>query len=201
MTSQEGAMLCMAVKTYYPRENLFPNQQSVELWYRQLQDLEYKVVSAALNKWVATNRWSPTIADLRDYSTGITAGEESDWGDGWREVTRAIRYFGYAREDEALASMSELSRAVVKDLGYQKLCTSENEDADRANFRMIYEQRSKRAKEDRVLPDKLKGLIESLGKHDVPQVETKETPRIETKVEDAGTFLGSEPKDWRKIFE
>lgn len=201
MKSQEGATLCMAIKTYYPRENLFPNQQSIELWYRQLSDIDYQVASAALNKWVATNRWSPTIADIREMSSGIVSGEEGDWGSGWQEATKAIRYYGYMREEEAIASMSDITREVVKDLGYQKLCMSESEDADRANFRMLYERKAKKAKEDRVLPDKLKGIIESLGQftpHEL--VEAKEAPQIETKAV-SSDFLGDKPIDWRKILE
>lgn len=201
MKSQEGAMLCMAIKTYYPRENLFPNQQSIELWYRQLSDIPYEVASTALNKWVAANRWSPTIADIREMATGIVSGEEADWGNGWQEATKAIRYYGYMQEGEALASLSEITRAVVQDLGYQKMCMSENEEADRANFRMLYERKAKKAKEDRILPDKLKGIIESLAQVTTPQVEAGEAPQIETHEVPDGRFLGDTPKDWRTIIE
>ena len=66
MTKQEFGKFAMAIKTYYPREtSLLPNNQSMELWFRQLQDLDYKTAERALNKWVSKNKWSPTIAEIR----------------------------------------------------------------------------------------------------------------------------------------
>lgn len=64
MTEQEFAKFAMGLKTYYPRENLLPNRPAMELWYRQLQDLPYEVAETALNKWVSTNKWSPSIAEI-----------------------------------------------------------------------------------------------------------------------------------------
>ena len=43
-------------------------------------------------------------------------------------------------ELEALESMTEETRICVKRIGWQNICMSNNVSADRANFRMIYEQ-------------------------------------------------------------
>ena len=34
MNKQEFSLFTMALKTYYPRENLLPNTQAMELWYQ-----------------------------------------------------------------------------------------------------------------------------------------------------------------------
>jgi hypothetical protein len=57
MTKQEFATFAMALKTYYPREQILPNQQAMELWYRELQDIPMQVAEATLRKWVSTNKW------------------------------------------------------------------------------------------------------------------------------------------------
>ena len=95
MTKQEFAQFVMALKTYYPRETLLPNNQAVELWFRQLSDIPYNVAEIALNQWVATNKWSPSIADIREAANGIQNDEKFDWGEGWEQVQHAIRYYGY----------------------------------------------------------------------------------------------------------
>lgn len=64
MDKKEFATFAMALKTYYPRETLLPNTQAMELWYKQLQNLPLVVAEIALEKWVATNKWSPSISDL-----------------------------------------------------------------------------------------------------------------------------------------
>ena len=82
MNKQEFSLFTMALKTYYPRENLLPNTQAMELWYQQLQDIPYRTAEAALNQWVATNKWSPSIADIRETAAGVASGEVLDWGEG-----------------------------------------------------------------------------------------------------------------------
>ena len=51
--------------------------------------------------------------------------------------------------------LDDITRKCVKRLGFQNLCTSENVIADRANFRMAYEQEQKAEKEIRQLPPAL----------------------------------------------
>lgn len=160
MTEKEFSFIAMALVSYYPKEkNLLSTDEAVELWYFQLKDLDYKVAEAALNKWAATNKWSPTIADIRETAASIAFGELPDWGEAWEQVTLAIRRFGSYRAGDALNSLSPLAKKTVERLGYLQLCASENIAADRANFRMIYEQLAEREKKQAQLPESLKVLI------------------------------------------
>lgn len=139
-----------------------PNEQALELWYKQLQDIPYKVAEVTLNKWVATNKWSPSIADIREQATALTQGEAKEWGDAWQDVLKAISYYGSYREDEALESLDETTRQVVRRLGFRNLCFSEEIQVERANFRMIYEQQLQRDKQEAQLPPRLKALISNM---------------------------------------
>ena len=144
MTEQEFAKLAMAIKTFFPRENILPNSQALELWYRELQDIPANVAEAALRKWVATNKWSPSIAELRETAAEVQNGEIPDWGEGWEQVLTAIRRFGSYREREALDSLDPMTRTCVQRLGFRNICMSENISTDRANFRMMYESLAER---------------------------------------------------------
>lgn len=162
MNKKEFSLLASALRTYYPREKLLPNEQAMELWYNQLQDIPYNVASATLNKWVAIEKWSPSIADIRQLATEMLNGATKDWGDGWEQVEKAIRRYGIYREVEALGDMDELTQQAVKRLGFKNLCLSDNMQADRANFRMIYEQLAERKEKEAVVPEKLKQLINKM---------------------------------------
>jgi len=162
MDKKEFAIFASALQTYYPKENLLPNNEAMELWYRQLQDIPYKVAEIALNKWVATNKWSPTIADIRECSAEITQGELPDWGQGWEQVLRAIRQFGMYRAGEAMASFDELTRQTVERLGFRDICLSENIAQERANFRMIYEQLAERKKKQAQIPQSVLLLMQDM---------------------------------------
>ena len=159
MDKKEFSVFAMALKTYYPKENLLPNEQAMELWFRQLQDIPYKVAEAGLNKWVALNKWSPSIAEIREMASSVTGGDIPDWGEAWEDVCRAISRFGSYRALEALESLSPLARKATDRIGYMNLCMSENQSADRANFRMIYEQLAERERKDALIPQPLKVLI------------------------------------------
>ena len=176
MNKQEFAQFTMALKTYYPRENLLPNNQAMELWFRQLQDIPYKVAEIGLNKWVATNKWSPSIADIREVCASVSEPDVPDWGDAWEEVINAISRFGMYRADDAVESMTPLTAQAVKRIGFVNICTSENASADRANFRIIYEQLAQRKKEDMQIPQVIKDLIGQIKP-------TEERPMIEHKEE------------------
>ena len=172
MTKKEFAMFTMALKTYYPRENLLPNEQAMELWFKQLEDIPYQVAETGLNKWVALNKWSPSIADIREMASEIVNGELPDWGDAWEEVCKAIRCYGSYRALEALESLSPLARKATERMGFTNLCMSENVSADRANFRMIYENLAEREKKDAQLPTGLKTIV--LTMRTDKRIETKE---------------------------
>jgi hypothetical protein len=160
MNKQEFATFSMALKTYYPREQLLPNQQAMELWFNQLKDIDYNVAKIVLNKWVANNKWSPSIAEIREQAVELLNGKEKDWGEAWEDVIRNIRYFGYYRASEGMAAITDdLTRETVKRLGYTNLCLSDNSTVDRANFRMIYESLAQRKKMDKQLPKDLLKLI------------------------------------------
>lgn len=75
---------------------------------------------------------------------------------------KAIGNFGSYREEEALESMSEITRKAVKKLGFRNICLSENSTADRANFRTIYEQMAENEYTAKQIPLNLSKLIESI---------------------------------------
>jgi hypothetical protein len=162
VTKKEFALFVSALKTYYPRENILPNEQAIALWYNQLQDLPYNVAEVVLNKWVATNKWSPSIADIREQVAGLTKGESKTWGEAWDEVIRLVRRYGSYDEGQALASMDEVTRRAVKGVGWKNICFSENISVERANFRMAYEQIAEREKTDAQLPPQLRRLINNM---------------------------------------
>lgn len=166
MDKKEFGLFASALKTYYPKENLLPNQQAMELWYRQLQDIPYQVAELALNKWVSTNKWSPSIAEIREQAATIRCGDKPLWSDGWDATLRAIKRFGSYGQAEAMASLDDITRQTVKRLGYLELCRSENIMADRANFRMIFEQIAERENVARQMPVSLTNLIESVRKEE-----------------------------------
>lgn len=162
MNKQEFSKWVMALKTYYPREQLLPNEAAMELWYQALKDIPMQVAEATLRKWVATNKWSPTIAEIRENAVDVRHGEALDWSDAWAKVQLAIRRYGQYNPKEAMAMLDPVTRETVKRLGFYNLCVSENPMSDRKQFRDTFEIMAKREQMRMQLPLELQDSIRSI---------------------------------------
>lgn len=162
MNREEFKTFAKAMKTFYPREQLLPSLESMEMWYRELADIPYPVAEAALRKYVATNKFSPTIEDIREMAATVENGDKPLWSDGWDQVLRSVRKYGSYRPVEAMESMDEITREAVRRLGYKELCMSENIMAERAQFRMIFEQIVDRRQTNSQISVNLAQLIEGI---------------------------------------
>lgn len=161
MRFDEFKNLVKGMKSVYTSPNFLPDGDAIKIWYQLLQDMSYEQLNVAIQKHMLTNRFPPTIAELREAAVSCTM-ELKDWSDGWEQARQVIRKYGYYQQSEAFASMDDITRKVVKRLGWKELCMSENPMQDRANFRMVYEQEQKRVKERAVLPVGLQSQIEEM---------------------------------------
>lgn len=64
MTRQEFSQLAAAIRTYYPHSNVLPNKAAMELWYAELKDMDYVVVTEVVREHARTVKWAPTIAEI-----------------------------------------------------------------------------------------------------------------------------------------
>lgn len=162
MTFDEFKPLVKGLKSAFSQPNFLPDSDSVKVWYEFLKDLDSKICSVAISKYIMTNKFPPTVADIRELSASVVIGDKPLWSDGWEEVLLAIRRYGSYNEEKALESMSDITKQCVRRLGYQNLCRSEAIEVDRANFRMIFEQIANREHEKKKLPSGMQQLIASI---------------------------------------
>lgn len=178
MNKHDFAVWVSALQTYYPRFNLLPNKEAIELWYTELNDISFETLSAALRKWVNTERWPPSIAEIRALCADITQGKAPDWGEAWRETMRAVGRYGYMQESAAMAALPPLTRKAVSFIGWQDICASESPEILRAQFRQIYESVARREVEDRQLPPALKETIALIGTPSCVSLSAGESKRL-----------------------
>lgn len=161
MNFDEFKRLVKGMKAVYTSQNFLPDAESIKIWYQLLKDMPYEIANVSIQKHMATNKFPPTVAEIRSGAAEIT-DKSHDWSDGWESFRKAVGRFGYYRREEAFASMDEITRKVVKRLGWKELCMSENIMQDRANFRMVYEQEQNRAVERAMLPEGLRKQMDAL---------------------------------------
>lgn len=138
MSKQEFATLVLAMQAMYGDE-FIGTEEAMDVWFALLYDLDYKILSKALQEHMLTNKFKPTVAELREIYADLICPAISDWSEGWEKVSRAIGHYGMYRTEEAMESLDEVTREAVKRLGFQNICLSENIVADRARFAEIYQ--------------------------------------------------------------
>lgn len=168
MTRTETTALLGLLKTAFPRfysdigDKGDMVNETVEMWHLMLSDTEFDIAQVALYKLIATCKFPPSIAEMRECIAAVNHPEIPDPGEAWMEVTSAIRYHGYMRQDEALASLSRYARQAVARIGWRALCHGENEMADRAHFFKVYESIIHRVEQNRLLPTGLQEAITAM---------------------------------------
>ena len=138
VSKQEFATLVLAMQAMYGEE-FIGTEEAMDVWFALLHDLDYQILSKALQKHMLTNKFKPTVAELREIYADLICPVISDWSEGWEKVSKAIGHYGMYRTEEAMESFDEVTREAVKRLGFQNICLSENIVADRARFAEIYQ--------------------------------------------------------------
>ena len=119
----------------------FPSAPFVdELWERVIGDLDYTLVGAAIDRHVATNKWPPTPAEIREAALALVIGETRAGGSAWGDAVKAIKRYGYMRTPGVDFTFDDpLVAETVSAMGWLDLCSSENQVADRARFTELYD--------------------------------------------------------------
>ena len=162
MTRAETAELLTLIAAAWPRFE--PDDARVVLWDELLSDIEFRVAKVALKKLMILNTFPPSVAELRQAVAEVTRPADSriPAPEAWGLAIKAIHEYGYYREAEAMKNLPESVAQVVRWMGYQQLCLSENTDVIRGQFMRMYETQQKRETEQAVLPPGLKQDIARL---------------------------------------
>jgi len=155
-------MKILAVLTQmYPKFEV--NDIKAQIFFELLGDLEYNMLQTAVKKHMLLSEFPPTIAELRKLSVEITnPSMQVTAAEAWGEVERAIRNHGMWDIQKALESMSEQTRKIVKFMGFESICMSENIEVTRGQFLKMYGQVETREKTEALLPENLKEDIKAL---------------------------------------
>ena len=140
MTKNEVKHLLQWATANFPSMQEKDMRPTAALWEKMLGDLPYDVAESAMVKVLATTKFFPTVAEIREAAIAVAQPKGLTAAEAWGEVVQAISRFGQYRPDEAVASLSPSTARVVRLMGFRDLCISENNGVDRAHFLRMYEQ-------------------------------------------------------------
>lgn len=161
MTRDEVKVMMDVLKKSYP--NFYKTEKNlkdvVDIWEMIFKDDSREHVMQAVALYIATEKFPPTIADIREKmvmaeSKGLTADE------AWGQVQSAFSKFGYTRQEEAMEWFHPEVALLVRRLGWTTLCRSEDLMADRAHFIKLWNARSIQNQKNAMLPEGIKKQLE-----------------------------------------
>ena len=124
----------------------------LQFYVMMLSDIPPQILEVAVKKLIMTNKFLPSIAEIRETAYGIkgtisgtAAPDESEAGG---EVFKAIQSVGYYGKPKF---SHEAITAAVDNIGWQDICTTPNEGTNtlRAQFRRAYQLAAQRQKDNR----------------------------------------------------
>ena len=165
MERNEFAILVKAMKSVYSDPKFIADQDAFNVWYELLKDIPYDICQAAIHKYMSTNRFPPTIADIRQFSTEIITPEQMNEGEAWGLVYKAICNSTY----NSKAEFEELPKECQKAVGnpailheWASLDIDEVNTVIQSNFMRSYKVECKRSREYAQLPQQTKEIINKI---------------------------------------
>jgi len=135
----EATKLAAMLKSAFPRQVI--ESDTLALYAAFLSDLDRERGEAAVRTAIATLKFFPSVAELRDLAAR-KAVDLPDETAAWSEVMRAVGSVG--RYGNPAFSHAAIAR-VVAAIGWLTICDSDNVEATRAHFLRLFRDASETA--------------------------------------------------------
>jgi hypothetical protein len=129
-----------------------------QAYYGGLREFPVQPLKVAAMHWAATEKWFPSLSELRQTVFGLCEREEGapTPESAWREAKTLVRCRLF-RDDGGVLTIRDVQAGdcshplvweAIQTIGVRALRVSDNEAADRAHFWRVYEALRGRARED-----------------------------------------------------
>lgn len=162
MTLKEFSILAKAMKAVFTQPTFLPDEYAIQIWYSLLKDIPYEVATNAVHKYIATSRFPPTIADIRELCAGITEPDQENETEAWDIVYKAICNSSYNSETEFEKFPPAIKKAVGSASQLRAWAMDENFNAgvESSNFKKVYRQIQEQEQKEKQMPKSLRMSIE-----------------------------------------
>lgn len=144
----------------FPRDNFIPNEYTFNLWYTALQDIPYPSLNKASTSYIMSNRFPPTIADIRQLAYDLSAQPDELPSAAWNQLLRALREAYAPDSEEVWNQLPDITKKIVG--GYATFRAWGNtelsalESVQRPMFVKRFEEYSQRERKAAAIPQALR---------------------------------------------
>lgn len=194
MTKLETIELFSILVAAYPNFDKFKDPDQVEgmvnMWASLFTDDDSAIVGLAVKKHIMTNKWPPSIAEIRENMADITHPDLIPPDQAWAAVSDLLYTAGEYNRENAHRNMPALIAQTVDAIGWRTLyqmhrgsCGGNKDGLDRVAFMDLYRPAYERARQDACCSTSLIGSINTAKRHltdgGLAQLEAIKTKREE----------------------
>ena len=125
MTKADAAKLVAIVVTAYPNYDKFRDEAAVtatvNLWASMFQSDDGRIVALALNKHIATNKWPPSVAEIRELMLELMHPDLIEPDRAWLAVSDLLHTTGENNHGDLHLQLPPLAARAVEAIGYNNL--------------------------------------------------------------------------------
>lgn len=173
MTKKDAAQLVAIVVTAYPNFDKFKDAESVKatvsLWTMMFEDVEAALVALAVKKHIATSKWPPSVAELREILLEIAHPDLIPPDKAWLAVSDLLYSAGQFNHGDLSRQLPPLVARAVEAIGWGNLwemhrsyCVGGKPGMDRVAFMQQYTPMYEREKARDMTPEELTATIDSV---------------------------------------
>ena len=173
MTKADAAKLVAIVVTAYPNYDKFKDEAAVtatvNLWATIFQADDGRIVALALNKHIATSKWPPSVAEIRELMLEIQHPELIPPEQAWLAVSDLLYTSGEYNYGDLYHQLPPLVARSVEAIGWGNLyemhrsyCRGGKPGMDRVAFMDIYKPMYERLRQRAMTPEGLTLQIDAV---------------------------------------
>ena len=125
MTKADAARLVAIVVTAYPNFDKFKDAKAIEatvnLWAMMFEQDESGIVALAVKKHIATNKWPPSVAEVREIMLEIQHPELIEPDKAWLAVSDLMYSAGQFNHGDLSHQLPPLVARAVESIGWTSL--------------------------------------------------------------------------------
>ena len=164
MTREEFSIIVKGLKAVYTQQTFIPDKDAFNVWYELLKDIDYANCNMAVQRYIISERFPPTIADIRAY---VFKNDKSNNGliesYAWSLVRKAISDSSYHSEERFNELPETIQKAVgsANQLRIWATAGDFNDGVVQSNFLRSYRHVIETNQKMDILPQNLRNMIES----------------------------------------
>ena len=177
MERANAVRLIAIIVTAYPNSDKFKDKESVNnavnLWGEFFADDDERIVALAVRKHIATSKWPPAIAEIREIMAQITNPDLIPPDEAWEAVSKLMNTHPERLYNRTTAYLPAAIAEAVDAVGYSTLwalhcAAARGRDSkaglDRVAFIQAYEPKYERARQMAQLPPAIRQNIQAAQK-------------------------------------